>query len=101
MEKLKKFWYNLVCPSLVDEMSMMRLDLVFAYKDITSFREEIKDLRSHIKTCERTISEQGRTISALKRDPLNGCIDSASRRASQVRIRDLENQLKKNGIEPQ
>lgn len=121
MEKLKAFWYKLVAPSLLIEIerlekSRAEWELQFdrqvevvedwateAAKLQKLYDETNAELNSHIRVCEKTISEQGRKIKELKRshDPYRGCIDHNARHAAQTRIRDLELQLRKRGIEPQ
>lgn len=81
------------------------------YRMMRSLRDEwrrtrdrdVNELRQHIRVCEKTISEQGRELKKLREshDPYAGCIDHNARHASQARIRDLEAQLRRNGIEPQ
>lgn len=67
-----------------------------------AYNSQNNELWGHIRACEKTISEQGRDLKKLRQsfDPYKGCIDHNARHAAQTRIRALENQLRRNGIEP-
>lgn len=99
METLKKVWYDLVARKLVQELELVRARYNTRGRTIDKlqrFNKSLYDDVAKLKNSNRALETQ---LSA--KDPLARSIDHASRNASQQRIRDLEAQLRRNGIEPQ
>jgi len=104
MEKLQKAWLRLVAPGVLRELDQLEKSRAEWEEQFDNQVEVVKQWTDEARRLQKGVDSLQRELNKLQatpQDPYRGCIDHNARHASQTRIRDLEAQLRKHGIEPQ